>query len=103
MLVHGGPEKEIAMQAQARRFRARRHEGAAMTAAGPGAPHPPGRRPAVRSRWLALALLAAAQLMLVLDVTVVNVALPDIGTALHLDRGELPWVMTIYTLVFGGL
>jgi MFS family permease len=41
--------------------------------------------------------------MLVLDITVVNVALPDIGTALHLYRGELPWVMTVYTLVFGGL
>jgi EmrB/QacA subfamily drug resistance transporter len=57
----------------------------------------------VRSRWLALALLASAQLMLVLDVTVVNVALPDIGTALHLHHGELPWVLTAYTLVFGGL
>ena len=41
--------------------------------------------------------------MLVLDVTVVNVALPDIGVALHLQRGELPWVMTIYTVFFGGL
>ena len=41
--------------------------------------------------------------MLVLDVTVVNVALPDIGTALHLHRSELPWVMTAYTLFFGGL
>src|SRR6266567_2158986 len=55
------------------------------------------------SRWVALALLASAQLMLVLDVTVVNVALPDIGAALHLQRGELPWVMTIYTVFFGGL
>ena len=62
-----------------------------------------GKWPAVGSRWLALALLASAQLMLVLDVTVVNVALPDIGTSLHLDRGELPWVLTVYTLVFGGL
>jgi EmrB/QacA subfamily drug resistance transporter len=52
---------------------------------------------------VALALLASAQLMLVLDVTVVNVALPDIGAALHLQRGELPWVMTIYTVFFGGL
>jgi EmrB/QacA subfamily drug resistance transporter len=74
-----------------------------MTAAGRGAPHRPGRRPAVQSPWVTLALLASAQLMLVLDVTVVNVALPDIGAALHLDRGEVPWVMTAYTLVFGGL
>ncbi|HET9971722.1 MAG TPA: MFS transporter [Streptosporangiaceae bacterium] len=57
----------------------------------------------MRSRGVALVLLAAAQLMLVLDVTVVNVALPDIGAALHLDRGEVPWVMTVYTLAFGGL
>lgn len=56
-----------------------------------------------RRRWVALALLASAQLMLVLDVTVVNVALPDIGDALHLRRSELPWVMTVYTLFFGGL
>jgi EmrB/QacA subfamily drug resistance transporter len=41
--------------------------------------------------------------MLVLDVTVVNVALPDIGAALHLHRIELPWVMTIYTMFFGSL
>jgi EmrB/QacA subfamily drug resistance transporter len=54
-------------------------------------------------RWTALALLATAQLMLVLDVTVVNVALPDIGTSLRLTRTELPWVMTAYTVVFGGL
>jgi len=52
---------------------------------------------------VALALLASAQLMLILDVTVVNVALPDIGAALHLQRSELPWVMTVYTLFFGGL
>ena len=62
-----------------------------------------GRPSRVPSRWLALALLAGAQLMLVLDVTVVNVALPDIGAALHLQRSELPWVMTIYTVFFGGL
>ena len=74
-----------------------------MTAAGPGTWRRPGRRSFLRSRRVALALLAAAQLMLVLDVTVVNVALPDIGAALHLGRGELPWVMTVYTLVFGGL
>jgi EmrB/QacA subfamily drug resistance transporter len=57
----------------------------------------------LRSRWVALALLAGAQLMLVLDVTVVNVALPDIGAGLHLTRAVLPWAMTMYTLFFGGL
>jgi len=54
-------------------------------------------------RSAALALLASAQLMLVLDVTVVNVALPDIGAALHLSQGVVPWVMTAYTVFFGGL
>jgi EmrB/QacA subfamily drug resistance transporter len=70
-----------------------------VTRPGPGA----GRPGPDRARWTALALLAAAQLMLVLDVTVVNVALPDIGTALRLSQAELPWVMTAYTVCFGGL
>jgi EmrB/QacA subfamily drug resistance transporter len=76
---------------------------AATTPAGPRAPRTPGTRSRVPSRWVALAVLACAQLMLVLDVTVVNVALPDIGAALHLHRSELPWVVTSYTLFFGGL
>lgn len=49
-----------------------------------------------------IALLATTQLMLVLDVTVVNVALPEIGSDLHLGREALTWVMTIYTTLFGG-
>src|SRR6202042_2689710 len=69
----------------------------------PPARRPPGARSRLRSRWVALTVLAGAQLMLVLDVTVVNVALPDIGAALHLHRSEVPWVLTSYTLVFGGL
>jgi EmrB/QacA subfamily drug resistance transporter len=73
----------------------RQQETLSLTAPGPRSAGPPN--------WLALALLASAQLMLVLDVTVVNVALPDIGAALHLGRGQVPWVMTIYTLFFGGL
>jgi EmrB/QacA subfamily drug resistance transporter len=71
---------------------------APVTRAGQEAARTPDRR-----RWTALALLAVAQLMLVLDVTVVNVALPDIGTSLRLTRTELPWVMTAYTVLFGGL
>ncbi len=54
-------------------------------------------------RWLTLGLLSVAQFMLVLDVTVVNVALPSIGTSLHLSRAALTWVITTYTLCFGGL
>jgi EmrB/QacA subfamily drug resistance transporter len=56
-----------------------------------------------RRRWLGLVLLCLAQLMLVLDVTVVNVALPDIGAGLHLARPALTWVLTAYTVAFGGL
>ena len=74
-----------------------------MTSTVPRASGKRGQAPYVPSRWVALAVLACAQLMLVLDITVVNVALPDIGIALHLQRGELPWVMTIYTVFFGGL
>jgi EmrB/QacA subfamily drug resistance transporter len=69
-----------------------------VTGAGPETSRAAGQR-----RAAVLALLAAAQLMLILDVTVVNVALPDIGVSLRLDRGELPWVMTAYTVCFGGL
>jgi EmrB/QacA subfamily drug resistance transporter len=54
-------------------------------------------------RWLALAVLCAAQFMLVLDITVVNVALPDLAGDLTLTRTATTWVITLYTLFFGGL
>jgi MFS family permease len=54
-------------------------------------------------RWWALGLLCLAQFMVVLDVTVVNVALPEIGRDLALDRSAATWVFTAYTLCFGGL
>jgi EmrB/QacA subfamily drug resistance transporter len=50
-----------------------------------------------------LALLGVAQFMLILDVTVVAIALPHIGTDLGLERDTLTWVVSAYTLVFGGL
>ena len=56
-----------------------------------------------RRRWAMLALLAFAQLMLIVDITVVQVALPSIGGDLGLDRAALTWVVTTYTLLFGGL
>ncbi|GHF55997.1 MFS transporter [Streptomyces griseosporeus] len=59
--------------------------------------------PADPRRWTALALICLAQFMLVLDVTVVNVALPDMAADLHLDRATLTWAVTAYTLCFGGL
>jgi EmrB/QacA subfamily drug resistance transporter len=54
-------------------------------------------------RWTILALLGVAQSMLIIDVTVLNVALPSIGDALRLDRAALTWIATAYTLFFGSL
>src|SRR4051794_6527102 len=51
---------------------------------------------------LALALLAAAQFIVVLDASIVNVALPSIGRELHFDEDSLSWVVNAYVLVFGG-
>jgi EmrB/QacA subfamily drug resistance transporter len=53
-------------------------------------------------RWLALVLLAAAQFVVVLDASIVNVALPSIGTALDFSQENLPWVVNAYVLTFGG-
>ncbi|HVV76773.1 MAG TPA: MFS transporter [Mycobacteriales bacterium] len=52
---------------------------------------------------LALTVIAAAQLMVVLDATIVNIALPYIQDALHFSTTSLSWVLNAYTLVFGGL
>jgi EmrB/QacA subfamily drug resistance transporter len=52
---------------------------------------------------MALAVIAASQLMVVLDVTIVNVALPTIKTALKFSYTDLTWVLNAYTLTFGGL
>ncbi|HVI38386.1 MAG TPA: MFS transporter [Gaiellales bacterium] len=54
-------------------------------------------------RWLALAVIAIAQLMIVLDVSVVNIALPDAGADLGISAANIQWVVTAYTLAFGGL
>ena len=56
-----------------------------------------------QSRWLALLVLALAQFMVVLDVTIVNVALPSIQNALGVSASGLQWVVNAYTLTFGGL
>src|SRR5881275_2419984 len=55
-----------------------------------------------RAKWLALALLAAAQFVVVLDASIVNVALPSIGRSLHFAQDNLSWVVNAYTLFFGG-
>ena len=53
--------------------------------------------------WLALAVIASAQLMLVLDASIVNVALPIIHRQLHFSEANLEWLVTAYALTFGGL
>src|SRR5438874_1973645 len=56
-----------------------------------------------RRRWLGLAVLVAAQFMVVLDVAIVNVALPSIKTDLHFSQESLQWVITAYSIFFGGV
>jgi EmrB/QacA subfamily drug resistance transporter len=53
-------------------------------------------------RWLALILLCSAQFVVVLDASIVNVALPTIGDALNFSQENLPWVVNAYVLTFGG-
>jgi EmrB/QacA subfamily drug resistance transporter len=55
-----------------------------------------------RTRWFALALIIAAQFMVVLDIAIVNVALPSIKTDLHFSQESLQWVITAYSIMFGG-
>jgi EmrB/QacA subfamily drug resistance transporter len=55
-----------------------------------------------RKRWFALGLIVTAQFMVVLDVAIVNVALPSIKTDLHFSQANLQWVITAYALLFGG-
>ncbi|MBY9079780.1 MFS transporter [Paenibacillus sp. HN-1] len=54
-------------------------------------------------RWWALIALALAQFLVVLDASIVNIALPSMGVELHLDTNTLSWVITAYVLPFGGL
>src|SRR3984885_14294512 len=55
-----------------------------------------------RAKNLALLLLAVTQFVVVIDASIVNVALPSIGRALHFSRTDLPWVVNAYALTFGG-
>ncbi|MEU2093350.1 MFS transporter [Nocardia beijingensis] len=59
-------------------------------------------RPGLRSGYLALTLLCSVQMMLNLDDTVVNVALPTIQRSLHMPESDLTWVVNAYLLLFGG-
>src|SRR6266540_2846123 len=54
-------------------------------------------------RWIVLAMIVAAQFMVVLDIAIVNVALPSIRTDLHFSQESLQWVITAYSIFFGGV
>ncbi len=56
-----------------------------------------------RHRWLILAVVGIAQLMVVLDITVVNIALPSAQRSLHFSTVDRQWVVTAYALAFGSL
>ena len=62
----------------------------------PAADTPPDRR------WLALAVIGVAQLMIILDASIVNIALPKAQAALHISDASRQWALTAYTLTFGG-
>ncbi len=62
---------------------------------------PPGQVPG--RRWWTLAVVSAAQLLVVLDGTIVNIALPSAQQALHMSDGNRHWAITAYALTFGGL
>src|SRR6202451_2949668 len=63
----------------------------------------PGARAAPDRRWWILTVLAIAQLMIVVDASIVNIALPHAQQALHITTANRQWVITAYTLTFGGL
>ena len=65
-----------------------------MEAVAPAVPDP--------KRWWALALLCSAYFMVILDVSIVNVALPSIERDLHFSQGNLQWILSAYALTFGG-
>ena len=56
-----------------------------------------------RRRWAALMVVCLAQLMIVLDVTIVNVALPSIQQDLHFSQANLTWVVNAFLVTFGSL
>src|SRR5437763_12807618 len=63
---------------------------------------PPAAQANATNRWLVLVIACLAQFMVVLDATIVNVALPSIQHGLGFSASSLQWVVNAYTLVFGG-
>src|SRR3954469_5705039 len=64
-------------------------------------PSPPATR--TRTRWSLLLLLSVAQLMVILDISAVNVALPDLAKDLNIGQADIGWTITSYSLIFGSL
>src|SRR6476469_10051057 len=60
----------------------------------------PSREP---NRWAVLSLLSVAQLMVVLDATIVTIAIPSAQKALHFSNASRQWILTAYALAFGSL
>ncbi len=67
----------------------------------PAAPNAPGA--SSRTRWTLLLLLSVAQLMVILDISAVNVALPDLAKDLNIAQGDIGWTITSYSVIFGSL
>jgi EmrB/QacA subfamily drug resistance transporter len=63
----------------------------------------PGPGPDAHRRWFGLVVIALSQLMIVVDATIINVALPAMTTTLKISADDRQWVVTVYTLTFGGL
>jgi len=66
-------------------------------------PPKPTEEPASRHRWWVLAMIAIAQLMVTLDATIVNIALPSAQRDLGFSNGDRTWIVTAYSLAFGSL
>src|SRR5438045_3618742 len=81
---------------------AHEHQRGAVTGAPEASAHPEPSARAERRRWIALAVLCLGQLMMVLDATIVNVALPSIQRELHFTQQNLTWVVNGYLITFGG-
>src|ERR1700684_117062 len=64
--------------------------------------YPSARETDASNPWLVLTLVCVAQFMVVLDATIVNVALPSIQRGLRFGASSLQWVINMYTLIFGG-
>ena len=74
-----------------------------MTMEHPGGAEVPVEAPNYDRRWWILAVLGIAQLMVILDSTIVNIALPTAQNDLHFSNADRQWIVTAYSLAFGSL